>query len=203
MFLPEPAPSQLSKTPHQAHILLVDDERLLSEGLRLALQEVGYEVTAAACGREAKERILSCPIDLVLLDIGLPDVDGFTLCAELRKLRDVPVIILSGLSNVHDVLDGYHSGATDFISKPFQLRILVQHIETALYTTATASTATDVGPTVSPVTFQRKHDLPSWQSHDRTDLQRCQSAGDVTYTGASQRTTQSVLIPTTMVSIRF
>jgi DNA-binding response OmpR family regulator len=195
MFLTRPAPGEIQEKPCRAHILLVDDERLLSEGLRLALQEAGYEVTAVACGGAAKERMLSCPIDIVLLDIGLPDVDGFTLCTELRKLRDVPVIILSGLNNIHDVLDGYLSGATDFVSKPFQLRILVQHIETALHMTAAYTTS--VEPTISPVTFQGAHEALYGQSNDRA------FGWNLAYTGASQRHTHSVIMPTTMVSNRF
>jgi DNA-binding response OmpR family regulator len=194
MFLAQSAPSEVGEKTGKAHILLVDDERLLSEGLRLALQEIGYEATAAACGGEAKERILSCPIDIVLLDVGLPDVDGFTLCAELRKLRDVPIIILSGQSNIHDVMDGYHSGATDFVSKPFQLRILVQHIETAL---DAKLRATEGDPGSSPTQRERMPGAPNVASNDQApDLH-------LPYTAASQRNTQSVIIPTTMVSNRF
>jgi DNA-binding response OmpR family regulator len=197
MFLAKSVAGEVSEEPYKAHILLVDDEWLLCEGLRLALQEVGYEVTTAVCGREAKERMSSCYIDIVLLDVGLPDVDGFALCAELRKRRDVPVIMLSGLSNINDVLDGYHSGATDFVSKPFQLRILIQHIETALHTTTTAGAVAKAGPIGTPATFRGAYAGSYGQGNDKA------FALNPTYTGVSQPHVQSVIMPKTMVSSRF
>lgn len=120
------------KTQNEIHILVVDDEEPLRNLLRISLQKGGYTVYTAGNGREALEVFKASPIDLVLLDILMPDMDGYTLCAELRKRSDVPIIMLSALNRPDDVVYGFSLGADDYISKPFQFREVEVRIQAIL-----------------------------------------------------------------------
>jgi two-component system, OmpR family, response regulator RpaB len=120
------------KTQNEIHILVVDDEEPLRNLLRISLQKGGYTVYTAGNGREALEVFKGSPIDLVLLDILMPDMDGYTLCAELRKRSDVPIIMLSALNRPDDVVYGFSLGADDYISKPFQFREVEVRIQAIL-----------------------------------------------------------------------
>src|SRR5690606_38447355 len=96
-----------AKSPKETHLLIVDDEEPLRNLLRISLQKAGYTVYTASNGKEAMEIFEQSPIDLVLLDILMPDMDGYTLCAELRKRSDVPIIMLSALNRPDDVVYGF------------------------------------------------------------------------------------------------
>ena len=100
-------------------ILLVDDERELREMVETILREAGYEVVAATCCGEALERFEQSHPDAVLLDVMLPDGDGFTLFQRLRERRDAPVLFLSARDEDAARLRGLGLGADDYITKPF------------------------------------------------------------------------------------
>jgi DNA-binding response OmpR family regulator len=121
-----------TKHPRETHILVVDDEEPLRNLLRISLQRAGYTVYTASNGKEAIEAFSQAPVDLVLLDILMPDMDGYTLCAELRKRSDVPIIMLSALNRPDDVVYGFSLGADDYISKPFQFREVEVRIQAIL-----------------------------------------------------------------------
>jgi DNA-binding response OmpR family regulator len=120
------------KTQKETRILVVDDEEPLRNLLRISLQKSGYTVYTAGNGKEAMETFKQTPVDLVLLDILMPDMDGYTLCAELRKRSDVPIIMLSALNRPDDVVYGFSLGADDYISKPFQFREVEVRIQAIL-----------------------------------------------------------------------
>jgi DNA-binding response OmpR family regulator len=115
-------PKQRAHPQHALHILVVEDDQLLSHCLRISLQGAGYIVSTAGDGVEALAIFQDARIDLVLLDIWMPDMDGYTLCSELRKRSNVPIIIVSALSQAHEVLQGFRSGADAYVAKPFQFR---------------------------------------------------------------------------------
>jgi DNA-binding response OmpR family regulator len=121
-----------AKSPKETHILIVDDEEPLRNLLRISLQKAGYIIYTAADGNEAMQLFKQMPIDLVLLDILMPAMDGHTLCAELRKRSDVPIIMLSALNRPDDVVHGFSLGADDYISKPFQFREVEVRIQAIL-----------------------------------------------------------------------
>ena len=127
-----PRADQKTKSPKETHILVVDDEEPLRNLLRISLQKAGYTIYTAGNGKEAMELFRQAPIDLVLLDILMPDMDGYTLCAELRKRSDVPIIMLSALNRPDDVVYGFSLGADDYISKPFQFREVEVRIQAIL-----------------------------------------------------------------------
>ena len=100
-------------------ILLVDDEPALQSLVREILEQEGYQVETAGSCAQAREQLRSAPPDGVLLDVNLPDGDGFSLLAELRRTGDVPVLFLSARDEDADRLRGLGLGADDYITKPF------------------------------------------------------------------------------------
>ena len=115
--------------PHS--ILSVDDEPDVTELLRFHFTKAGYEVWTASSGREAIETIRCRRPDLVLLDLMLPDIDGFGVCEILRRnaaTAAIPIIILSawGTTDAHNV--GMELGALDYVTKPFSPRDLVERV---------------------------------------------------------------------------
>ncbi len=107
------------------HVLLVEDDDSIAEPLAEGLRREGFEVERAATGAAA---LAAEPPDLVLLDLRLPDIDGFTVCRELRSRSDVPIIIVSARGEEVDRVVGLELGADDYIVKPFGLRELVARI---------------------------------------------------------------------------
>jgi two-component system response regulator MprA len=103
-------------------VLIIDDDRALRDALRRALGVAGYEVETARDGREGLERIGRHAPDAVVLDIGLPEVDGLELCRRLRADGNrVPVLMLTARDAVEDRIDGLDAGADDYLVKPFDV----------------------------------------------------------------------------------
>jgi DNA-binding response OmpR family regulator len=113
-----------------SRILIVEDENHLAEGLRFNLEAEGYEVRVAESGEQGLELLAQTPCDLVVLDIMLPGMDGFTVAERLReKGLFVPVLMLTARGRAEDVLRGFAVGADDYLSKPFDLSILLARIQ--------------------------------------------------------------------------
>ena len=115
-----------------AKILVADDEPNIVRLLRLYLRNEGYEVVAAADGREALDRFRSETPDLVLLDLMMPELGGFEVCTEIRKASSVPVLMLTARSDDIDKIVGLEMGADDYITKPFNPREVVARVKAAL-----------------------------------------------------------------------
>jgi DNA-binding response OmpR family regulator len=116
-------------------IVLVEDDADLSATLGLALEREGYEIVSYPTGREGLEGILGRPPDLVLLDLNLPDLDGLSVCREVRDtdaVRDLPIIMLTARVEESDRVLGLDLGADDYITKPFSLRELKSRIRALL-----------------------------------------------------------------------
>src|SRR3954469_15079612 len=109
-------------TTDAPRILLVDDEHAIQTLLAYPLRKEGYEVVSATTGREALERFRDGRFDLVVLDVMLPQVDGFDVCRELRAKSTVPIIMLTAKAEEFDKVLGLELGADDYITKPFSLR---------------------------------------------------------------------------------
>ena len=114
------------------HILIVEDDLDIQDLLRNFLQEVGYEITIASDGMEAIALFSSAHFDLILLDIMLPKIDGFTVCELIRKQSQVPIIMLTARGDERDELLGFDLGVDEYISKPFSPKILVARVEAIL-----------------------------------------------------------------------
>jgi two-component system, OmpR family, alkaline phosphatase synthesis response regulator PhoP len=116
-------------------LVVVEDDPDLARTLTLALERDGFQITAFQTGREGLEGILSSPPDLVLLDLNLPDLDGLSLCRELRgtpAVQDLPLIILTARVEESDRVLGLDLGADDYVTKPFSLRELKSRIRALL-----------------------------------------------------------------------
>ena len=103
-------------------ILLVDDEASVRKVLTFPLERDGYTVVQAADGEEALERFEAQPVDLVVLDIMLPKLDGLEVCKRLRATSTVPIIMLTARDDELDKVLGLELGADDYITKPFSIR---------------------------------------------------------------------------------
>ena len=119
---------QPAQTPN-AHVLVVDDEPAITDLLATALRYMGYQVTTASSGFAALEAAATAAPDLVVLDVMLPDIDGFEVCRRLRAARDfVPVIFLSARDAEDDRVQGFVRGGDDYVTKPFSLEELTLRI---------------------------------------------------------------------------
>ena len=126
-------------------ILLVEDDREISRNLTLLLKAEGFAVTHAATQAEAASLLAESPAenpyDLALVDISLPDGNGFSVCTEVKQTRDIPVIFLTASGDEASVVTGLNIGADDYITKPFRSRELIARIKTALRKSGRAPSA--------------------------------------------------------------
>lgn len=114
------------------HILVVDDDALMRRSLAFNLQQAGYQTSSAASGEDALAMVRHDPPDLVLLDIGLPGMDGLDALRALKEQLDLPVIFLTARRKELDEALGLELGADDYITKPFDLNVLLAHIKAVL-----------------------------------------------------------------------
>lgn len=121
-------------------ILVVEDDAHIQELIKEFLQAQNYNVDVIDDGIRAWELINKAKYDLVLLDVMLPNIDGFSLCRMIREKSDVPVVILTALSEEKDQLKAFELEADDFISKPFSFNVLVKRVEAVLRRTKSTGT---------------------------------------------------------------
>ena len=113
-------------------ILAVEDDRNISDLIRMYLEKEGFEVTTAFDGGTAVERFREIGPDLVLLDIMLPVMDGWSVCAKIRETSRTPIIMLTAKSEVLDRVTGLEMGADDYLVKPFEMKELIARINAVL-----------------------------------------------------------------------
>ncbi|MEC0169090.1 response regulator transcription factor [Paenibacillus graminis] len=113
-------------------IFLVEDDKAIAKNLILLLRSEGFTVTHAPTRSEALAALAGNTFDLALIDISLPDGNGFTVCTEIKETGDVPVIFLTASGDEASVVTGLNMGADDYITKPFRPRELIARIRTAL-----------------------------------------------------------------------
>ena len=113
-------------------ILLVEDNPHIMKINAEALSMYGYEILQAATARECRQALRWHPVDLVVLDIMLPDGDGVDLCRELKQQYHVPILFLSALGESRDVVEGLRAGGDDYLAKPYDLEVLVARVEARL-----------------------------------------------------------------------
>lgn len=113
-------------------ILIVDDEKLIVKGIKFNLEQEGYQVETAYDGEEAVRLAHDESIDLILLDLMLPKIDGFTVCRTIRGFSNVPIIMLTAKSEDIDKILGLEYGADDYITKPFNIREVTARVKAIL-----------------------------------------------------------------------
>jgi len=122
--------------PSPKRILVVDDDPKILKALDQALRKEGYDVLRAADGEEALALSRDVEPDLIILDVMLPKLDGFEVCAKIRALNNVPILILSARGEEMDKVVGFNVGADDYLTKPFRLSELVLRVRAILRRTA-------------------------------------------------------------------
>ena len=110
----------------------MDDEPLIIKGLRFTLEQEGYEILTASDGEEALEVFHSEPVDLVLLDVMLPKLDGIQVCQRIRETSNVPILMLTAKGEDMDKILGLEYGADDYMTKPFNILEVKARIKTVL-----------------------------------------------------------------------
>lgn len=114
------------------HIFLVEDDKVIAKNLTLLLNSEGFTVTHAPTRGDAISMLVQNKFDLALIDISLPDGNGFTVCTEIKEMMNIPVIFLTASGDESSVVTGLNMGADDYITKPFRPRELIARIKNAL-----------------------------------------------------------------------
>ena len=122
-------------------LLFIEDDRDIRAALRLALEDEGYKVLESPDGRSGLKTFASENVDLVLLDLRLPDMSGFDVCRELRSKSLVPIIMVTAQTDTHDLVAGLEAGADDYVTKPVVAKELAARIRAALRRTTLLSTS--------------------------------------------------------------
>ncbi len=115
-----------------ANLLVVDDEENIRTLIRKYASFSGHEVTEAKDGMEAVALVREGAFDAVILDIMMPELDGFSVCREIRRFSDIPVLLLSARGEEYDRINGFECGADDYITKPFSPKELLLRVEAIL-----------------------------------------------------------------------
>ncbi|MGN0612914.1 MAG: response regulator transcription factor [Porcipelethomonas sp.] len=110
-------------------ILIVDDDKNICELLRQNLEKAGYSVIVSNEGKEALVKFQALRPEMVLLDVMLPEIDGWQICREIRKNHNTPIIFITAKSEIFDKILGFELGADDYIVKPFDIREVIERIK--------------------------------------------------------------------------
>lgn len=121
----------------KARILIVEDEPAIADTIQYALETDGFETVCAAEGGPVPDAVRAGGVDLIVLDIGLPDVNGIELCKEIRKYSPVPIIFLTARADEVDRVVGLEIGGDDYVTKPFSPRELTARVKAVLRRTRT------------------------------------------------------------------
>jgi two-component system OmpR family response regulator len=113
-------------------VLIADDEPNIREVITFALERAGFATLTARNGNEALQQVRRGPVDLIVLDIGMPEMDGLEVCRQIRKTSDVPILFLSARDEEIDRVLGLEIGGDDYVTKPFSTRELVARINVIL-----------------------------------------------------------------------
>ncbi len=126
-------------------IFLVEDDKEIAKNLSLLLRAEGFSVIHAKTKKEASEKLCGQKFDLALVDISLPDGNGYAVCTEIREAQDIPILFLTASGDEASVVTGFNMGADDYIIKPFRPRELIARIRAALRKSGHASSVFETG----------------------------------------------------------
>ncbi len=135
----------------KAKLLLIDDDATLTKALRLYISRAGYEIHSACNGLEGVRKLFELKPDLVLLDVMMPQLDGWETCKRIREMSTVPIIMLTARGQEADRVKGLELGADDYIAKPFSLKELEARIRAVL------RRANGNGPTKPKILYVTEH----------------------------------------------
>jgi DNA-binding response OmpR family regulator len=124
-------------------MLIVDDEQKLREGLRDYAEFMGYAVTEAADGMEAVMKVRENHFDIIIMDVMMPKLDGFSACQERKKINAIPVLMLSARSEEYDKLYGFELGIDDYVAKPFSPKEVLARVQAIINRHSKAARVSD------------------------------------------------------------
>jgi two-component system catabolic regulation response regulator CreB len=130
-------------------ILVVDDEPAITDNITYALRTEGFEVVCCSTGEEALRALAERDVNLIILDVGLPDQNGFELCKQVRKTSTVPIIFLTARTDEIDRVVGLEIGGDDYVPKPFSPRELAARVKAVLRRSSPGEDGAAGGPFVS------------------------------------------------------
>lgn len=113
-------------------ILVIEDDKAIGNLIKMTLSTQGYEYDIAIDGKSALQKVLSMPPDVIILDLGLPDMDGIEVINKIRGWSQTPIIIVSARGEEHDKIHALDAGADDYVTKPFSVDELLARIRVAL-----------------------------------------------------------------------
>ena len=131
-------------------ILLVEDEAEIADTLKYTLSEEGMAPVWVPTGRQAREVLAQSDIDFIILDVGLPDCNGFELLKEIRKTNDLPVMMLTARGDEVDKIVGLEIGADDYVTKPFRPREVVARVKAIMKRTGALNDSSKTGFEINP-----------------------------------------------------
>jgi two-component system, OmpR family, response regulator len=148
------------------HILVADDDLHIREVISFALEKAGMQITLAEDGRQALEHFRVHSIDLIVLDINMPEFDGLEVCREIRKTSDIPILFLSSRDDEIDRILGLEIGGDDYVTKPFSPRELVARINVILKRTLTSTKSEPATPSLQhgKLTIYPEQHTATWNS---------------------------------------
>ncbi|GAA2114495.1 response regulator transcription factor [Nocardioides bigeumensis] len=123
-------------------VLFIEDDERIRRAVAMALRGDGFDVTESGTGEDGLFALAERDVDIVLVDIMLPDIDGFEVCRQIRRRSDAPVIMVTAMTDSHDVVAGLEAGADDYITKPFVAKELSARIRALLRRTNASSQRT-------------------------------------------------------------
>ncbi|MBB6215230.1 two-component system response regulator ResD [Anaerosolibacter carboniphilus] len=116
----------------EAKILVVDDEEKMRNVIKVFLTKEGYEIEEAHNGKDALDKLYFNEYDLILLDVMMPEIDGWTVCRKVREDFSVPIILMTARGEEYDKLFGFELGADDYITKPFSLKEMLARVKAVM-----------------------------------------------------------------------
>lgn len=165
-----------SQPPHQAHVAVVDDDPAVRDALRSCLEAGGYRVSEASSGKELQQLLAGSAVDLITLDLGLQGEDGLAIAREIRAASKVPIIMITGKSDLIDRVVGLELGADDYIAKPFHVREVLARVRSVLRRAEDASSR----PGAEQPAKVARYEFQGWTLEcDSRELRS--AAGDSTY----------------------
>ncbi len=145
--------------PMSPRLLIVEDDDRIRAALRLALEDEGYDIVEADCAETALDLVHANPPDMMIVDLMLGAVDGFTCIREVRRFSNLPIIVVSARVDTHDIVAGLEAGADDYVTKPFQIKEITARLRAVRRRGVSPPVSLPGQPTAADVVLDQAREL--------------------------------------------